>query len=424
MLKQKTALDVTILCKVVDNFGDIGVVCRLARALSAYPNLKMRIVVDNLHSFALLEPDVQPDSEQQDVKGIRILNWNAAETCLREFRSNPPRIIIECFQCGRPDWLETLLFDETVPNIVNIIMLDYLSAEPYTETFHRLQSLTRSARVQKVNFMPGFTPKTGGLILDRAFLKSLKRGACPSLPRQAAPRMLPASRSILSALLPCPLPPLLGDTPKTPDSPFPVLFFSYSGNQSPLVSALQTFSVKKRRAVHILLAQGAGFDSFKTAFNNAFAKDAPSAAGKTLFLTELPFLPQTEWDALLCRTPLLFVRGEDSLSRACLCGVPFVWHAYPQSEDYQLVKVQALLDRMRPHFPAEHFKTVENCWRTYNGAPGNLESSVTEFLLLYDELLPCFRDFSASLLQNGDLAAHLVEFMRGMLHTSDALRIM
>ena len=27
-------LDITILCKVVDNFGDIGVVYRLARALS------------------------------------------------------------------------------------------------------------------------------------------------------------------------------------------------------------------------------------------------------------------------------------------------------------------------------------------------------------------------------------------------------
>ena len=53
-------------------------------------------------------------------------------------------------------------------------MLDYLTAEPYAETFLCLKSLSRSARVQKVNFMPGFTPKTGGLILDRQFLKSLQ----------------------------------------------------------------------------------------------------------------------------------------------------------------------------------------------------------------------------------------------------------
>ena len=113
----------------------------------------------------------------------------------------------------------------------------------------------------------------------------------------------------------------------------------------------------------------------------------------------------------MCRTPLLFIRGEDSLSRACLCGVPFIWNAYPQSDNYQLVKVQALLDRMRPQFPPELFKKTEACWLTYNGDSGNLESAVTNFLLSYAELRPCFEDFSRSLLQNGDLAGNLIEFM-------------
>ena len=58
-------LDITILCKVVDNFGDIGVVYRLSRAISELkenrpdlPEIKVRIVVDNLTSFSLLEPRV------------------------------------------------------------------------------------------------------------------------------------------------------------------------------------------------------------------------------------------------------------------------------------------------------------------------------------------------------------------------------
>ena len=113
----------------------------------------------------------------------------------------------------------------------------------------------------------------------------------------------------------------------------------------------------------------------------------------------------------MCRTPLLFIRGEDSLSRACLCGVPFIWNAYPQSDNYQLVKVQALLDRMRPHFPPELFEKTEACWLTYNGAQGNLNSAITNFLLSYAELRPCFKNFSRSLLQNGDLAGNLIEFM-------------
>ena len=168
-------LDITILCKVVDNFGDIGFVYRLARSLSDLcPNLKLRIVADNLKSFSLLCPEIDPLKDDQNANGWQIFNWNAEKTCLETFRKNPPKIILECFQCGRPEWLETLLFTEKIPNVAHIIMIDYLTAEPYAETFHKLKSLTRSAKVQKVNFMPGFTKKTGGLILDKPFLDPLK----------------------------------------------------------------------------------------------------------------------------------------------------------------------------------------------------------------------------------------------------------
>lgn len=395
-------LDVTILCKVVDNFGDIGVVFRLSRALSDFPNISLRIITDNLRAFSLLSPGINPGADEQFFNGWQIFNWNASDACLSAFTKNPPHLIIECFQCGRPEWLDHLLFNIKIPNIARIIMLDYLTAETYAETFHCLKSLTRSARVQKVNFMPGFTPKTGGLILDRQFLKSLqpdKGGACPSLPSNPL-------RSFA-----CPLPPLLGDTPKTPQEPsFNILFFSYPQNHTPVINAIQTFSKNAGCSVKVLLAQGAGFDSFKSAYKSAREEKSPSE--KPIFkLTELPFLPQTDWDALMCKTPLLFIRGEDSLSRACLCGVPFIWNAYPQSDDYQLVKVQALLDRMRPHFPPELFEKTEACWLTYNGAQGNLNSAITNFLLSYAELRPCFKDFSRSLLQNGDLADNLIEFM-------------
>ena len=61
--------DVTILCKVVDNFGDIGVVYRLARALTdLYPDISIRIIVDNLKSFSLLEPLVQENKEFQKIR--------------------------------------------------------------------------------------------------------------------------------------------------------------------------------------------------------------------------------------------------------------------------------------------------------------------------------------------------------------------
>ena len=40
--------NITILCKVVDNFGDIGFVYRLARALSEEDDsLKLRLIVSD-----------------------------------------------------------------------------------------------------------------------------------------------------------------------------------------------------------------------------------------------------------------------------------------------------------------------------------------------------------------------------------------
>ncbi len=370
-------LDITILCKVVDNFGDIGFVYRLARSLTDLcKNLKLRIVADNLKSFSLLCPEIDPLKDEQNANGWQIFNWNSEKTCLKEFRKNPPKIILECFQCGRPEWLETLLFTEKIPNIAQIIMIDYLTAEPYAETFHKLQSLTRSAKVQKVNFMPGFTEKTGGLILDKPFLSALKKR-----------------------------------TDKNEEF-FNILFFGYPRNYSPVIHALQNFNNKNEKKINLLLAKGAGFDSFMAAYKTE------KSAEKNLFaLKELPFLPQTEWDALLTKTPLLFIRGEDSLSRACLCGVPFVWHAYPQTEEYQLVKVNALLDRMSIHFLTEDFKIIRKCWQIYNttnAAPQKLENALNNFLQNYKKLCRGFKEFSDSLLKNGDLTEHLLEFIKSL----------
>ena len=77
-------------------------------------------------------------------------------------------------------------------------------------------------------------------------------------------------------------------------------------------------------------------------------------------------MPQTQWDKMMKQCRVLFVRGEESMSRACLSGIPFIWQAYPQSEEYQLVKVRALLERMRPHFPQQDFEIVEKAWMAIN----------------------------------------------------------
>lgn len=54
-----------IFCKVIDNFGDIGVCWRLARQLSNEHDLVVRLWVDDLESFAMLCPEADVAAEQQ-----------------------------------------------------------------------------------------------------------------------------------------------------------------------------------------------------------------------------------------------------------------------------------------------------------------------------------------------------------------------
>ena len=399
--------DLTILCKVVDNFGDIGFVYRLAKNLvQLNPQREIRIAVDNLAAFNKIESRVDPalaeqvlevdsadslqDQESADKAGnegkpktaaetkrvgkpknggrLRIFDATNAAVCAREWTKKPARVILECFQCGRPDWLEALLFPredclqtKNEPPRALIINIDYLTAEDYAEEFHRLKSGTRSPLVRKVNFMPGFTAKTGGLILD----------------------VPPATDS------------------KTKTAGPQVLMFSYPKDFAPIIRAISRWN----KDAQINLAQGAGKESFLSAKN----------AGN-LKINQMPFLSQEEWDKNLFAQDLLFVRGEDSLSRACLASKPFVWQAYLQDDNYQLVKVQALLERMRPHFAADDFCAVENFWHLYNGAPdcqdpSAMEAACYEFLSRYDSLRPGFAAFSQSLFELGNFAEKLDEFV-------------
>ena len=451
MLLSSISADLTILCKVVDNFGDIGFVYRLAKNLvQLNPQREIRIAVDNLAAFNKIESKVDPAlAEQvldvacadflQDQEGagkaenegkpktaaetksvgkpknggrLRIFDATNAAVCAREWTKKPARVILECFQCGRPDWLEALLFDGVTRAL--IINIDYLTAEDYAEEFHRLKNGTRSPLVRKVNFMPGFTAKTGGLILDAAATnncsqakdcagqvgivgKTLTAGAAETASK---PKNAPAIEN--------------GFITKTAGPQ--ILMFSYPKDFAPIIRAI----LRWNKAAQVNLAQGAGKESFLAANENCLQDSCKPKTAGGLFVRELPFLSQEEWDKNLYAQDILFVRGEDSLSRACLSGKPFVWQAYLQDDNYQLVKVRALLERMRPHFAADDFAALENFWLLYNGAESSgkpktagaaMEEACYGFLERSDKMKTGFEAFSQSLFELGNFAEKLDEFV-------------
>ena len=341
-------MHITVLCKVVDNYGDIGVCWRMCRRLKKIaPQNTISLVVDNFDTFGKIEPRVIARSEATwqsiQIEGIDIYNWHDGYNCHNIFSANDGErlsIILECFQCGHPDWMEKILFEEKLQRTVHIIMIDYLTAEKYAEDFHCLKSLTRSAKVQKVNFMPGFTEKTGGLIIDDEWSQ---------LPEWNEKGL--------------------------------VLVFTYTMGKGLLE-------------------------------NNT--------------LKEIPFMPQPEWDKMMKQCSALIIRGEESMSRACLSGIPFIWQAYPQSEEYQLVKVKALLERMRQHFGEKEFEIVEKAWLVVNmdchalrarndvslrGANTVSDAAIHTFLNTLPFLRPGFLSFAQSLQKNGDLCTNLMTFI-------------
>ena len=397
-------LDITILCRVVDNYGDIGFVYRLARELSSLSSIEktqLRLIVSDLKSFnaMALPPGISTSLAVQNYNGWKVIDWNACAEGKCEFTEQPPKIILECFQCGRPEWLDEILFSAQTTQTVQIVNVEYLTAEDWADDFHLLKSGTRSALVKKINFMPGFTKKTGGLVLDKNFVSCVhsKTAALECLKKYASKKTVA----------------LIEDT-----NLFRVIAFSYERNFENEARALSEFAKNSGRKVQVLLAPGLGNAPFKKA----------AAAFKNISVYDLEYLPQLAWDALLTLADFSFIRGEDSFSRACLSGIPFVWHAYPQEEEFQLVKAAAVLKRMEPFFSAGNMSLVKNVWLSYNRKPSvkmcdeacKVYNECTDagyipllrILENYGGIKKSFGMFAQSLFANGNLAKNLLAFLQ------------
>lgn len=374
--------NILILCKVVDNFGDIGVVYRLARALSDLrPDLNLTLVVSNLESFHKMASQIDPQKKIQDFRyknsTWKILDWHLDNAECRMQNAECAfnfSIILECFQCGRPDWLESLLFSEDFDRPVQILQIDYLTAEDYAEEFHLLKSGTRKTNIKKRFFMPGFTEKTGGLIIN---------DVCKMQNSKAE---------------------------TTTCDIFKVFFFAYEDDCAAVVKGISDFQSRMRESkpdfsVLVYLAEGKSSAPFEKAwkdFNSPFE------------IEKIPFLQQEEFDSFILTMDFLFVRGEDSLARACLSALPFVWQAYKQDENYQLVKVNALLDQMKNYFSKEEFQAIQDFWQSYNDYEKESQvAPLTELLLssATGKNKGGFQNFAKKLHENGNLAAHLLEFI-------------
>lgn len=348
---------IDIFCRVIDNFGDAGVLWRLARELK-FLGHPVRFIIDDETTLAPLAGFNKSDAltRYQEAFGIEVIHWE------KEWDDNPTPLmpssaVIEGFACQLPHDFEVKMSQmEKAPVWINV---DYFSAEDWIEECHMMPSVHPSLGLKKLFYFPGVTPKSGALTIETTY----------EARRQAFETQHPKS------------------------APLKVLFFGYPyAPLEELANALSQVKVPLR----LLLTPTKASETLRDALEK---KTCPH-----IDVVNLPFVDQEHFDELLWASDIAFIRGEDSAARAMIAGVPTIWQIYAQEEDTHLIKLDALVNRERDAFADETlFNTWQKFQRAYNQGCVHAEL-LNELIEKHDAWSLAAKRWSETLKSNGSLA--------------------
>jgi uncharacterized repeat protein (TIGR03837 family) len=364
-----------IFCTVVDNLGDIGVCWRLARQLAAEHAADVRLWVDDLATFRQLAPTLDADATVQRLGDIEVRAWKTPFPL-----AEPADIVVETFGCELPaGYVEAMAQRPRAPVWIN---LEYLSAESWVDGCHGLPSPRPQLPLVKYFFFPGFTAKTGGVLIERGLTQR----------RQTFRRDTAAMRQVLDGL----------GVRAESEGEFLLSLFCYP--QAPLKALLEAWAAGSQ-PIRVISFDGTPGAQALAAFGAGGGRRRGALAGEIL-----PFLSQDDYDRVLWACDWNFVRGEDSFVRAQLAARPLVWQTYPQTGNTHGIKLQAFLDR----YPGsgDLSRSLGALWQSWNGlAPAQgLAATWAECMADRDSLETAAAKWPAHLEALGDLARNLAQF--------------
>jgi uncharacterized repeat protein (TIGR03837 family) len=371
-----------IFCRVIDNFGDIGVSWRLARQLVSEHGVTVRLWVDHMASLQALCPQVHIELPRQVVQGVEIFQF-ADESAF----SQPADVVVEAFGCGLPDnYVAAMAARASKPLW---IILEYLSAEPWVRSHHGLPSPHPRLNLPRYFFFPGFTEGTGGVLREADLLR--RRDAFDVAARRAW-----WSRMGF-------------DT--TPHHAMVLSLFAYP--HAPARALLDACAAGAVPVVAVIPADAPAI---------WMPPDLQRGSGNTLRkgnleLRHVPFVPQADYDEMLWACDVNFVRGEDSFVRAQWAGRPLVWHIYPQADNAHAAKLNAFLDIYGNGMPAPAAQAVRGLWAAWNdmeGAPAMAHAWRAFCGELPAQQLRLLR-WQEGLVRIGDTAGNLLQFTQKMI---------
>ncbi|MBM3344530.1 MAG: elongation factor P maturation arginine rhamnosyltransferase EarP [Betaproteobacteria bacterium] len=374
-----------IFCRVIDNFGDIGVSWRLARQLAVEHGLSVRLWVDQLASLRALAPQADAHAARQSLHGVEVCAWEDKN----EF-PEPGDVVIEAFGCGLPAAYVQALAARAQRNQPSLwIVLEYLSAEPWVREHHGLPSPHPQLNLKRYFFFPGFTQGTGGVLREAALLAS--RDAFDDAARRAWWSRLgfaDVPRGALTVSLFA-----------YPHAPLAQLLDACAQGETAVVMAIPESALAARAREHLRCAAA-----------------RQTQVGR-LDARFIPFVPQPAYDALLWGSDINFVRGEDSFVRAQWAGRPFVWHIYPQSHNAHAAKLDAFLAAYGEVLAPATARAVNDAWRAWNGVADAPPFAAVwpVFCAHLAQQRQALAAWRTRLLGIGDLAGNLLNFCRKMV---------
>jgi uncharacterized repeat protein (TIGR03837 family) len=370
-----------IFCTVVDNYGDIGVSWRLARQLAHEHGVAVRLWLDDLASLKRLCPELDARLEQQLCREVEVVHWR------KEFpQVQPADLVVEAFACELPSiYVQTMAAQEPKPLWIN---LEYLSGEDWIESCHKLPSPRPNLPLVKHFFFPGFTPKTGGLLLEGDLLA--RRDAF-----RGSPAVLAAFWQGMG------LPPPEADELR-------ISLFSY---ENPAIPELLRAWESAERPITCLVPEGRSLPQVAAYFGAAQAQAGDNWARGQLRVQVLPFVAQERYDELLWACDINFVRGEDSFVRAQWAGKPLIWHIYPQHDGVHMQKLRAFLEKYSAGLPQDAALAVRSLWEGWNGEGQGAAAAWNDFARRQSMLAEHAR-FWAQALSGNSLALNLLTFFR------------
>jgi len=376
-----------IFCRVVDNYGDVGVSWRLARLVAREHGKRVRLWLDDLTVLAKLRPEIDPGRDVQTLEQVQVArirdpfdDFEVADVVVETFGCDPPEAYVHAMaaRAEKPRWIN----------------LEYLSAEGWVEGSHALPSPNPRLPLTKHFFFPGFTPRTGGLLREESLLRRRDEFQGDAGAQAAFWRGL------------------VGEAP--PEGTLKLSLFNYVGAP---VESLARACVQHPGSVWLVAPEGIA----ATALEAWRGTQKPSDSVRVF---TIPFLSQDRYDTLLWACDVNFVRGEDSFVRAQWAARPFVWHIYPTEDNAHWVKLSAFLARYTAGLERAHAAAITSLWEAWNrrGEAPSREAQTpafpgawAEFAGRREALQAHAGKWAAALAQRRDLAAEIVDFVDNTL---------